>query len=65
MKTNLKIIKLIGTKTYEVEMLEAHAGYYIRYEERDEAISHYSELISDFAMASFIFDLKVNELAGH
>lgn len=64
MKTNLKIVKLIGTKSYEVEMLEGNAGYYIRYERRGDE-SEYSELIGDFNLASFLFDLKVSELAGH
>lgn len=65
LKSKLKVVKMIGTRTFEVELLQDFDGYYIRYEYRRENQVHYSERFDDFALASYLFDIKVAEMGGH
>jgi len=58
------MIKSIITTRFEVELFQHPDGAYcIRYRVRDE--DSYSERITDYGMASFMFDLKVADLEGH
>lgn len=57
-------IKSIITKRFEVELFQYDDGAYcIRYKISDE--DKYSERITDYGTASFMFDLKVADLEGH
>lgn len=64
-RSNLKIIKLIGRPDYEVELLESKHGYYIRSEQRGDETEYFSDLIQDLHMANYMFDLKLRDLEGH
>lgn len=60
-----KTVKLIATNKFEVEMLVAKDdSYYIRYHKLFLDNSEFSERITDFKTASYLFDLKVQELEG-
>lgn len=64
MEKNVKILKSVATKTFEVALVEANSGYYyILYEVQDKVTQ--SESIKDFAIASFLYDAKLRELEGH
>lgn len=57
-------IKSIITNRFEVELFQYDDGAYcIRY--RTNKDDMYSERITDFGMASFMFDLKVHDLEGN
>jgi len=58
-----KTVKVYATKTFEVEMFRDTDTdkYRISYK-TPQNTHHYSEWISDFATASFLFDLKINDL---
>ena len=59
-----KLVKMLGNKHFCVEMFELENGhYFIRTESGNEA--ELSESIEDFNTASFLFDLRVQELEGH
>ncbi len=58
------VIKAYHTQMFEVELLQDRYGRYcIRYKTpvKDEQ----SEWITDFSLASFMFDLKIKDLEGH
>jgi ABC-type iron transport system FetAB ATPase subunit len=56
-------IKSLYTRTFEVEMLQDMYGrYQIRFKKLDR--EKFSEWISDFSTASYMFDLKIKELEG-
>lgn len=62
--TTDKTVKLIGTKRYEIELLETKYGwYYIKYEIRGNKVNFISPLY-DFNIASSIFNEKYDELEG-
>jgi len=61
-----KTIKAIYMNHFTVELTEASNGEYIvvYYNSRTKGV-HYSESIRDYGTASYLFDLKVDELSGH
>jgi len=61
-----KTIKAIYMTRYTVELVEASSGDYVvvHYNGSTQGIN-YSEAIKDYNMASYLFDLKVDELSGH
>lgn len=61
-----KTIKAISTKRYEVELKETAAGNYVilHYDTLTDT-KHFSELVNDYKAASFLFDVKVEELEGN
>jgi len=57
-------VKLIGTQRYEIAILKDQDDMYtIAYETVTQS-PQYSEAISDYSLASFLFDMKYNELEG-
>jgi hypothetical protein len=60
-----KKIKAIETKNFTVELHETSDKYLIKYENHSYGGAHYSELLNDYAMATYLFDLKVSELEGN
>ncbi len=61
-----KVIKCIGTKRFEVELFQLESGFYcIKHDNKKEGKVAFSETINDFKTASFMFDLKVQELEGN
>lgn len=58
-----RTIKSIIAKGYEIELFQDQDGRYrIRYQ--TPWITKYSEWITDFGTASYMFDLKWEELEG-
>jgi hypothetical protein len=59
-----KTIKMIGRKNFIVELVELDSGLYCVRHEVNEKM-HFSESIQDFNLASYLFDLKLQELEGN
>lgn len=59
-----KTLKLVGTKNFTVELVELDSGMYCVRHEVDEKM-HFSEKITDYNIASYMFDLKLQELEGN
>jgi hypothetical protein len=61
-----KTIKAIYQKRFTVELVEATDGKYVivYYNNSTEGVN-YSESIRDYNTASYLFDLKMDELSGH
>ncbi len=58
-------VKHIGTQRFEVAVLRDQDDMYcIAYQTAFSPHISYSEQISDYSMATFLFDLKLNELEG-
>lgn len=58
------IVKLIGTQRYEIAILKDQDDMYtVAYETVDKT-PQYSEHIVDYNLASFLFDMKRDELEG-
>jgi hypothetical protein len=58
-----RTIKKILTRAYNIEMFQDKAcRYRICYESR--GVTRYSEWITDYSTASYMFDLKLQELEG-
>jgi hypothetical protein len=61
---NAKVIKMIGTKNFVLSLYESASGrYYIEYEVGEKVTM--SEPMADFKNATFLFDLKLQELEGN
>lgn len=60
----IKTIKAIHTKRYEVELVQLDNAYYIAHNTSVLNEPKFSENITDYNTASFLFDLKVEELEG-
>lgn len=61
-----KTIKAIYHKRFTVELVEASNGQFvIVYANNLTQGINYSEAIRDYGTASYLFDLKVDELSGH
>lgn len=61
---NAKVIKMIGTKNFVLSLYESVSGrYYIEYEHKEKVTM--SEPMDDFNNASYLFDLKLQELEGN
>lgn len=59
-------IKAFNNKRFSVELLQASNNVYtIKYENKRLGEPQYSENIYDFNTASFLFDLKIEELEGN
>lgn len=59
-----RLIKAVNTPQFEIEMYQDGYGRYrIRYKYLGKV--SYSEYITDFGTASFMFDVKLKELEGH
>lgn len=59
-------IKAYTTRRYTVELYEtSNLSYIVKYENHLLGEPHYSELLSDYNMASYMFDLKCEELQGN
>lgn len=61
----MKTVKSIHTKRYSVELVKVNELYYIRYEKSVIHGEKLSEAIKDYSLASYLFDLKLNEFEGH
>lgn len=62
---NDTLIKAIITNRYSVELFETPCNLYgIKYTNFSTERNEYSELTLDYKMASYLFDLKVDELEG-
>lgn len=64
--TTDKLVKSLTTKNFRVELLETDTGgYIVAYESKRFGDRQYSETVKDYKLASFLFDLKANELEGN
>ena len=62
----MKTVKMIGTRLFEVVLIQQDSGIYIiQYHRKSDSGFDYSEDIQDFKTASFLFDLKVQEMEGN
>lgn len=60
------VIKYYSNKRFGVELSQHSENVYVvRYENLHTGHSQYSENISDYYTASFLFDLKIEELEGN
>lgn len=60
---NFMTVKSLLTNRFEIELIQDRNGRYcIRYTNRGE--EKYSEWITDFLTASYLFDAKLQELEG-
>lgn len=58
-------LKSIGTKRYEVELIEAESGQYrIKTQIYGNEKIEFSEPVRDYNMATAIFDAKIKKLEG-
>lgn len=63
---NDKTIKSYFGKRFSVELMETPSGLFIiRYDKADYMTPQYSEAIKDYNTASYLFELKLDELEGH
>ncbi len=60
-----KTIKEIDTFRYRVELNEEGNAYKIEYTNKVIDSIGGSEIVTDYNIASFLFDLKVSELEGN
>lgn len=61
----MKLIRSIETKRYLLEMLQDRAGkYHINYKEKRTKLEK-TATYTDYALASFYFDRKLEQLEGH
>lgn len=65
MALNSKTIKAYYMQRFEVELLQYDDGAYcIRYRVNDND-DEFSERITDYHSAAYMFDIKVRDLEGH
>jgi hypothetical protein len=60
-----KTIKAYNTKRFKVELYETTGNSYIIKYENTYSEAQYSEVLNDYNMASYLFDLKIDELEGN
>jgi hypothetical protein len=60
-----KIIKAVTTKRYAVELYETTGNSYIIKYENTYNEAQYSEILNDYNMAAYMFELKIDELEGN
>lgn len=58
----MKTIKKVETKNFEIQLIETDAGYTVLYENAVQGGE--SENTLDYNTASFLFDLKLQDLEG-
>lgn len=64
----MEVIKAVATQRYTVELSQAKSGaYYIKVDtySGDDMESVMSDAITDYKLATHVFDAKLNELEGH
>lgn len=61
---NLRTVKRVETKTFDVEMIETAEGYTVIWEALKDKNDRYEVFIQDYKTAAIVFDAKVNELQG-
>lgn len=59
----MRKIKGIETQRYVIDLYQLDSGYQIMWATLDKAVA--SEVIKDYNMASYLMDLKLQELEGH
>jgi hypothetical protein len=58
------VVKAVETHYFKVELImDRYGRYVVSYRKGD--VDQQSEWITDYATASYIFDLKLQELEGH
>jgi hypothetical protein len=63
---NDKVIKALNTSKYSIELVETPSHMYVvQYEAKRYGERQYSEPVNDYNTASFLFDLKIEELEGN
>lgn len=62
---NSKTIKLISTKKYELGLFELPNGQYVVMYELNDGKVTISENIQQYSAASYLFDIKLEELEKH
>jgi hypothetical protein len=62
---DLRVIKSICTDKYEVSLYKDSDDMWVIYTNKYSDGNSLSENISDFNMASYLFDIKVQEFEGH
>lgn len=60
-----KIIKQITLPRYTIKLVEINDAYIIEYTNNQTSGVNFSESIEDYKNASFLFDLKAEELEGN
>lgn len=61
-----RIVKGYICDKYEVELMQDEEGrYFVRYALPALEEEHFSEFITDYGTASYMFDLKIQELEGN
>jgi hypothetical protein len=61
----MTLIKEVMTKKYQVLLSQSESGmYYISYHNSLE-FNQISEAIEDYGVASFLFDIKLQEMEGN
>lgn len=64
--TDNQVVKLIDTAKYEISITGGKThGYYVRYVSKYNNLVVLSNLILDYKIASYMFDLKLNSLELH
>lgn len=58
-------IKSVHTKRYDVYLYETSQGFQILYDHENQDGIRASEVIKDYGIASYLFDLKLDEFEGH
>ncbi len=60
------VIKMIETSKYNVKLIEGtDSKYYVRYEDLYTEKVTWTQPISDYNAASYLFDLRLNDLSKH
>lgn len=60
----LKVIKKISMSKFDLQIVELPSGQYQIISET-QTEKQTSEKLSDYGIASFLFDMKLRELEGH
>ena len=61
-----RVVKGLTTSKFEVELLQDPDGrYYVRYRHLYDREDQFSEYVTDFSTASYMFDLKIQEMEGN
>lgn len=61
-----KLIKALNTSRYTIELFQTPSdSYVIKYRNNKNYATSFSEPMKDYKMASYMFDLKADELDGN
>lgn len=61
---NDKLIKQIDNFRFQISLLQREDRYVVKYESKTHGIPSESEVVKDFKIANFLFEVKLNELEG-